>query len=267
MKKNDFAADPLVVFKHSKTPAGLYARQKWLDETGKNPWREDFLETVGYLYHGQCGDGSWEHSPMETIRRLFGLHLTVRASDLSIEAALRWLEGQAQAGSMDQDVSPDLELQGLPFRKGRLDVFYKSATVFLSTLFGFEERPQTRQFCRDLTQTLNRFKALAADAASVSNILRALVVQSDPLQQAGVKMIIGWIGDAQQPDGTWGELLPFYQTVNALAHMACPETDRMLAKAFRQLRKTQHPGGDWGDGDSEWNTFLVFHARRNRKML
>jgi len=267
MKKNDFAADPLVVFKHSKSPAGLYARQKWLDESGKNQWREDFLETVGYLYHGQCSDGSWDHSPMETIRRLFGLHLTVRAGDRSIEAALHWLDGQAQTVSRDQDVSSDIELQGVPFRKGRLDVLYKSAAVFLSTIFGFEERPQTRQFCRDLTQTLNRLEALAADAASVSNILRALVVQPDPLQQAGVNTIIGWIDGAQQPDGTWGELLPFYQTVNALAHMACPETDRMLAKAFRRLCKTQHPGGDWGERDCEWNTFLVFHALRNWKQL
>ena len=69
---------PFQIFKASKTPAGLYARQKWLDEAVTARWQEDFHETVLSLLYGQSDDGSWHQSPLESVRRLFGLHLTLR---------------------------------------------------------------------------------------------------------------------------------------------------------------------------------------------
>ncbi|MBP1749851.1 MAG: hypothetical protein H6Q52_2390, partial [Deltaproteobacteria bacterium] len=43
--------------------------------------------------------------------------------------------------------------------------------------------------------------------------------------------------------------------------------DRQLKKAFMLLSRTQNEDGTWGAADKEWNTFLVVHALRNKKML
>lgn len=267
MNKIDFTADPLAVFRHSKTPPGLYARQKWLTETDPAKWQADFQDTVGRLYQGQGSDGSWDRSPLDTIRRLFGLHLTVRAADPAIEKALTWLDDHVGTVSRNAAVPSGKELRGLPFQPGRPDVLYRSAAVFLSTIFGFAAKRQVRGFRRDLVETLDREESGPIDGASLSNILRALVVQPDPARQMAVDTIIRRIGRAQRQNGTWNGFLPFYQTVNALAHLASPEIDQILFKAFTRLARTQHAAGHWGDGDGEWNTFLVFHALRNRGLL
>ncbi|MDD3992633.1 MAG: hypothetical protein PHV70_10840, partial [Desulfobacteraceae bacterium] len=88
MDRVTLRADPYRTFRGSRTPPGLYARQKWLQEEGAAEWRSDFDATVAALYWGQAPDGLWNDSVVETIHRLFGLHLTVRAPDRSIHAAL-----------------------------------------------------------------------------------------------------------------------------------------------------------------------------------
>ena len=50
--------DPYMVFKSSKTPAGLYARQKWLEQSDNRQWKNDFDETVEKLFADQAHDGS-----------------------------------------------------------------------------------------------------------------------------------------------------------------------------------------------------------------
>jgi len=83
--------DPYQVFRSSKTPAGLYARQKWLGEAESQQWKIDFRQTVSALLADQLPDGSWNHGSVATVKHLFGLHLTVRSSNAQIEAALAWL--------------------------------------------------------------------------------------------------------------------------------------------------------------------------------
>ena len=62
--------DPLAVFRESKTPTGLYARKRWLEESSRS-WKTGFQETVEFLKAGQDRDGSWNHSVLETVKRLF----------------------------------------------------------------------------------------------------------------------------------------------------------------------------------------------------
>jgi hypothetical protein len=83
--------DPYQVFRFSKTPVGLYARQKWLGEAGAPQWKIDFKETVVALLADQLPDGSWRNATVETIHRLFGLHLTMRSSTEQINIALTWI--------------------------------------------------------------------------------------------------------------------------------------------------------------------------------
>ena len=83
--------DPCQIFEPSKTPVGLYARQKWLDEEATPSWQAHFEQTVQKLCRAQLSNGSWENSEIETVRRLYGLHLTVRYKTEQIAKALEWL--------------------------------------------------------------------------------------------------------------------------------------------------------------------------------
>ena len=83
--------DPFSIFKSSKTPSGLYARQKWLGEQDTEDWQTDFNTTTKRLKAGQSSDGSWNQSILQTIDHLFGLHLTIRSSNREIDNALDWL--------------------------------------------------------------------------------------------------------------------------------------------------------------------------------
>ncbi|MBN1625065.1 MAG: hypothetical protein JW944_00960 [Deltaproteobacteria bacterium] len=57
--------NPLHVFKNSKTPAGLYACQKWLVESDNGQWKNDFREVVKGLFKNQNKNGSWKESQIE----------------------------------------------------------------------------------------------------------------------------------------------------------------------------------------------------------
>jgi hypothetical protein len=97
--------DPYAVFRSSTTPAGLYARQKWLGESSTPQWKEDFAAAVAELVRGQSGTGCGGGSAIETIQRLFGLHLTVRHPDPCIEKGLDALLDIASAAP--SETQPD----------------------------------------------------------------------------------------------------------------------------------------------------------------
>ena len=99
--------DPLQVFRLSKTPAGLYARQKWLGESETTAWKSDFRDRVGDLMANQLPEGSWHNGAVDTVKRLFGLHLTVRSPTPRIDDALEWLLGMIKphAGTFSANVS------------------------------------------------------------------------------------------------------------------------------------------------------------------
>jgi hypothetical protein len=140
--------NPLQIFCRSKTPVALYARQKWLHQDDTKSWENDFHETVNALFAGQYANGSWNNSPVTTIRALFGLHLTVRQKDPEIERGLEWLlSKQVLSERYPRRVNGPhrvsiRELHGLPFSGGSFDCFAKGAVLFLATLFGMENEPR-----------------------------------------------------------------------------------------------------------------------------
>ena len=139
--------DPYHVFRNSKTPAGLYARQKWLGEAETDQWKIDFKETVAALLTDQLPDGSWSRSTIETIKRLFGLHLTVRSATAQIDAALTWLTNKIdlQAENIhvrDGGATINTSLERLPFIPSLKATFLTGATLFLSSIFGHQSDPE-----------------------------------------------------------------------------------------------------------------------------
>jgi hypothetical protein len=71
----------------------------------------------------------------------------------------------------------------------------------------------------------------------------------------------------QTPSGKWPAGIPFYQMVNALAHLSLARGEAQLERAFKRLYETQHRDGTWGRSQREWNTFLVVHALKSKGEL
>ena len=123
------------IFRGSRTPAGLYARQKWLGEAETPAWQTDFKARVNDLLANQSADGSWQHASVETVRRLCGLHLTLRSANNAIEKALVWLLNQLKSNQKGLHAPNDTgltraDLSGLPFVLGRLEMLLTGATLF-----------------------------------------------------------------------------------------------------------------------------------------
>lgn len=68
----------------------------------------------------------------------------------------------------------------------------------------------------------------------------------------------------QECSGGWSGKVPFYQTVNALAHLESNEAAAQLALAFDRVFRTQRKDGTWSRSQPEWHTFLVLHVLKNK---
>jgi len=262
--------DPFEVFKASRTPAGLYARQKWLGESEESAWQSDFKSTVDAIRARQTSDGSWGHSTARTIHELFGLHLTVRNQSDEITKALRWLRVRTE----DQFPQRRLPLgeslvlpDDMPFSKGCLGFLLCSATLFLHTIFGLGEEESVIRMYDYLSDMGVQKKGRWCGWLCSNNILRAFVVHPEYNHGQAVKAAVKGLSELQNEQGRWSGRVPFYQTVNALAHLDLPEADQQLTPAFERLLRTQNRDGTWGRYNREWNSFLVIHALKNKGIL
>lgn len=264
--------DPYHVFQSSKTPAGLYARQKWLGEAETEQWKIDFKETVAELLADQLPDGSWSRSITETIQRLFGLHLTVRSSTAQIDAALTWLFNRIDLRAenihvRDDDVITITSIEGLPFIPSRKATFLTGATLFLSSIFDRQSDPDVLSLYQWLSAKGIKNKGRWFDEASTHNILRAMVVHPIFSEDKATVLAVEHLADLQTDTGTWEHGLPFYQILNALAHLRLEQAEKQLEKAFVLLFENQNSDGTWSHDEPEWNTFVTIHALKNKGLL
>ena len=264
--------DPYQIFRCSKTPVGLYARQRWLDEVETPQWKADFDETNTSLLAHQLPDGSWRQNALTTISRLFGLHLKVRSPSDQIGRAIAWLLDKIElsAGDIHVTVTIDADrnaLKGLPFTPGRPDMLLTGATLFLASIFECQDDPAVVNLYHHLCRVAAGKTGFWHDVASSHNILRALVVHPLFSKDEATEALVARLAERQTSDGNWGPDLPFYQTLNALAHLDLPVAGAQIDPAFRRLSLTQNTDGTWSRSEPEWNTFLAVHALRNKGML
>ncbi len=264
--------DPYQVFRFSKTPAGLYARQKWLGESDNQQWKIDFKETVSALSANQLSNGSWDHDPVATIKHLFGLHLTVRSTTEEIDSALSWLldkvDIQNQTNHVNgEDTTIEDDLRGLPFIPSRQDMLITGASLFLASIFGREDDPTVLAIYRRLSDQGEKNNGRWIDRASSHNIFRAMVVHPIFARDKATALAVENLTKLIDEQDRWGSNLTFYQTLNALAHLSIPQAKRPLDKAFERLCETQNKDGSWSRSQPEWNTFLAVHALKNKGLL
>ena len=264
--------NPYQIFRRSKSPAGLYARQKWLGESETSRWKTDYQEAVTALLANQLPDGSWNHAAVTTVYRCFGLHLTVRSSNDQINAALNWLldkieirEGKIHTSGAN--ISPEPDLTGLPFIPSRPNMLLTGATLFLAAIFGRENDPDVLAIYDWLNVQGVKNKGRWFNEASSHNILRAMVVHPIFAKDQATALAVKYLAGLQSDNGDWGPHFPFYQTINALAHLIGSAVDTQLDKAFKWLLENQNSDGTWSRYDPEWNTFLAIHAMKNKGVL
>jgi len=265
-------ADPYYVFRHSRSPVGLYARQKWLGEEKDPRWREAFDAAVKRLLAGQSADGSWNQSIVTTIQRLFGLHLTVRNPNDSINGALDWLMAVAfeELSRLRRDIrkrNASKDLQNLPFTPGCSGYFLTGASLFLASIFGRENDSRVLEAYGWLAQEGVKKNGRWCGWSCSNNILRAFVVHPTYSKNRAIELAVHALARAQDSSGKWPAGVPFYQTVNALAHLDSKEANTQLNKAFKHLSRTQNRDGTWGRSRQEWKTFLVVHALRRKGVV
>ncbi|MFC1867877.1 hypothetical protein ACFL0H_07065 [Thermodesulfobacteriota bacterium] len=265
-------ANPYQVFEFSKSPVGLYARQKWLGQQNTKSWKIDFENTVKKIQAGQLSDGSWGQSVIFTIRHLFELHLTIMERTTPINRGLEWLINRCMKNFPRKSVAAQWEirnnpLKGLPFHKGCSGYFLYSATLFLSSIFskGKDSRILSLYEWFDKLGIKNSGKWCGWSCSN--NILRAFIVHPEYSRSLSVRFFIKSLQGIQGRSGKWRKGISFYQTLNALAHIKTFEVDRQLKNAFKRLPQSQNRDGTWGIKGSEWNTFLVVHAMKNRGIL
>ncbi len=261
-------SDPFQIFRHSKTPAGLYARKKWLKERFPSSYRNDFEETVRFLLSGQSTDGSWETSFMKTIKRLFGLHLTVRDENEPVRNGLDWLAAQTSNLFKRKRIRlaekiGENDLAGLPFTKGSSVLLITGATLFLSSVFGRKDDPGILK----IYDWFQRGSGRWCGWSSYNNILRAFVVHPHYSTSGAVALAVNNLRRVQKNSGKWPGAVPFYQTVNALAHLDSAEGDAQLELAFKYLYEKQRCDGTWSTSQPEWHSFLIIHALKNKGVI
>jgi hypothetical protein len=260
---------PYDIFRSSRSAPGLYARQKWLQEASSPSWKADFDATVASLLRGQSDDGLWNGSPIETTHRLFGLHLTVRESNSTIDKGLDALLAAASAPGAPGDtgaVGAD-QLRGLPFAPGVQQTILLPAALFLATIFGRSSDPIVLEQYNRLATDLNAAAPDRQEPAALHNALRAFVVHPGDGIQMVTASLVDWLAGRQTPQGDWGPDIPFYQALNALAHLDTVPASRQCERAFDLLLQRQASDGTWGKTDRQWNTFLAIHALRNKELI
>lgn len=263
--------NPYAIFASNPSPVGIYARKKWLDQEQTPQWKLDFQRVAQALLAGQSPGGSWQGSIVETVRRLFGLHLTIREPNQPIDAALDWLIERALCVTKGQSIScEDLgsgRIHSLPFTPGDFHLFVMGATLFLANAFGRAHDTSVLGMYEWLSLRVLTKGRHPPGWSSANNILRALVVHPVYSRDAATKRLVTRLSRVQEESGRWGKAVPLYQTVNALAHLDSEAAERQVRRAFEYLAETQHTDGTWGRAQREWDTFLVVHALRKKGIL
>lgn len=254
--------DPLQVFADNKTPAGLYARQKWRHEENTERWINDFTEKVKALRAGQLANGSWNNSEINTIQRLFGLHLTVREPDNSIELALDWLlnkNGLSHFAVLPRMASREA-LNDLPFSNGCFDHFVACAGLFLANCFGWGEEKKVTNLYDRIACEIEKKGGCLCSIGCTNNALRAFVVHNRYSRSKATELMVDYLSRRQLPSGIWKGRTPLYMTFNALAHLESEKAKHQCLTAVKSILKAQNKDGTWGRLQKEWNTFLIVHA-------
>ena len=241
--------------------------KKWLGESESPEWKNDFRETVEKIPINGVRD---EKNTVSSVKKLFYLHLTVRELTPEIEEAVLNLVDKSEniIKRREQTIITDRDLENLPFTGGETFIVIPPAALFMATIFGLSENNSVKMLFKNLTDFSADITSEGNKIVFSHNLYRALAVNPLYSSHPVAVGITEMLADTQSERGDWNGKLPFYQTLNAAAHIESEDTGNILRKALPKLINTQNTDGSWGEGENrEWNTFLAVHALKNRNLL
>ena len=115
----------------------------------------------------------------------------------------------------------------------------------MASIFGRENDPAVLSSYQWLSDQGINSKGHWFDRASFYNIFRAMVVHPLFAKDKATELAVEHLSNFQAKRGDWKNDLPFYQTLNALAHLDLAQAEPQLEKAFERLFETQNSDGSW----------------------
>ena len=259
--------DPYSVFKAGSSPASLYARKKWLGETDTIEWKNDYKKTVSEIKE----NGIWvEENTITSVKKLFDLHLTVRDTTPEIKAAVIRLLKKSEdiLIKIDKTIITDNETANLPFAGGESCLVIPPAALFLAVIFNLTQNTSFENIFDKMLILSNKTLSENNNIIFIHNFFRVLAVNPEYEALLETDSILDRLLSLQTPSGDWNNIIPFYQAVNAAAHINSEKADIIFRKALKSIISGQNKDGSWGSGElKEWNTFLTVHALKNKSVL
>lgn len=257
----------LSIFADSAAPAARSARARW---GGGEPAR--------WTPAPQRADGSWNGSVHDTIQELYAAWLSEPLEGSAREAAERgvnWLlechhppiRGHRNAdGASYDNLFFEMEqryeaarlrvMTGVPFGDGCSGFVKTGAALFLAQELGLGSRERVALAFESLEGIPAIRRGWWCNARCGSNIFQAYVLHPGP----ALGLALDFLARRESSNGGWGDGVPFYPTLNALARLDDRRAAEMFARALPRVQGSRAADGGWGRSDREFKTFLVLDA-------
>jgi len=261
------------------SPAALYARRWWLEESSPALGRAERRVATRVLFV-QRKDGSFG-GIASTIRNLYALYLLQRGGTHEFDLALDWLweTGQPPTAALrtrDGAVFHDIptrvrrgdaarlaQMKGTPFEPG-CSIFAKTAAaIYLSAVQGRGREARVQRALKCLDDVAEVRNGLWCSPACSLNLLRAYAAHPDASRGRSFARAVRAVGRMQDGSGRWAGM-PFAATFSALASVDLREARAQVKRALVFARRTQNRDGSWGRGaNREFTTFQIVQGLRS----
>ena len=277
--KTELKSSPYAPFAASTSPAALYARRWWLEESSPALGRAE-RRVAARVRFVQRKDGSFG-GVASTIRHLYALYLLQRGDSQESERGLDWLweTGHPPVSARrtnDGAVYHDLlmrvrrgdsarlaRMKGTPFEPG-CSIFTKTAAaIYLASVQGRGREARVQRALRCLDEVAEVRKGLWCSPQCSINLLRAYAAHPDASRGRSFTRAVRAIGKVQDASGRWPGM-PFAATFSALASVDLRDARAQVKRALSFARRTQHRDGSWGRGaNREYTTFQIVQGLRS----
>jgi hypothetical protein len=162
-------------------------------------------------------------------------------------------------GDISNEINKEV-FHSLPFSNGCFGHFAISAGLFLADCFGRGEEKKVTRLYDIIAKEVEERGGHWCSIGCTNNALRAFIKHARYSKSRTTEMMVDYLARRQLVSGKWKGQIPFYMTLNALAHLDAEEAKNQCRSAAEVLLQAQNRDGSWGRTQKEWNTFLVVHA-------
>jgi hypothetical protein len=271
-------ADPLRVFASSDSPIALHVRLTRMDGSQQDrAWAE---RAAVAIRKRQAEDGCWNASAGATINELFALWLLGSGPDAATGRGVDWLletRHPLPARSEHPEGYDRLphrvrrrelrRMQDVPFTMGCSNFVKSGAALFLAAAFGQGDAARIRAVRDVFSARARQRDGRWCSGSCANNVLQGFAMDAGLARGAAMRRVLAFLAGVQSDKGGWGDGVPFYPTVYALARVPGRAAKAQLDRAVGRLVRTQNRDGSWGRTRKELCTYLALGALERAGLL